>query len=56
MLSHPQGTNFNPTGTPQPSENEPPFKLPPRAGIAGVMISDWARGEPLDTHNASPKL
>jgi len=56
VLNHPQGTNFNPRGNPKLGEDEPPFKLPPRAGIAGVMISDWARGEPLDVHNASPKL
>ena len=56
MLNHPQGTNFNPARTLKPSENEPPFKLPPKAGIAGVMISDWVRGELLDTHHTSPRL
>ena len=31
----------------QPLEdpNDPPFRVPPRTAIAGVLISDWARGK-----------
>ena len=27
-----------------PGINEPPFRVPPRTAIAGVLISDWAFG------------
>ena len=27
-----------------PHVNEPPFRVPPRSAIAGVLISDWALG------------
>jgi len=27
-------------------DNEPPFRIPPRTAIAGVLISDWALGRP----------
>ena len=56
MLNHPQGTNLNPTGNPQPDENEPPFRVPSRSAIAGVLISDWVHGKSLDANCASPRL
>ena len=56
VLDHPQGTYFNPTGNSQPDENEPPFRIPPKTAIAGVLISDWAHGKSLDVHCATPKL
>lgn len=28
---------------------EPPFRVPPRAAIAGVLISDWAFGRAVDS-------
>ncbi|KAH8993316.1 NUDIX hydrolase domain-like protein [Lactarius hatsudake] len=41
----------DPNGQPQdastpvtPGVNEPPFRVPPRTAIAGVLISDWALG------------
>lgn len=55
-LNHPRGTSFNPTNASEQGEHDPPFRLPPRAGIAGVMISDWAHGRPLDVRDASPRL
>lgn len=56
VLSHPQGTNFRTQATTPPSENDPPFRLPPKAAIAGVLISDWAHGKSLDAHCTSPRL
>lgn len=43
VLGHSTGTTLNPlkpadTATAQ----EPPFRLPPRTAIAGVLINDWA--------------
>jgi len=29
--------------------NEPPFRVPPRTAIAGVLISDWALGNAVTT-------
>ncbi|THH29272.1 hypothetical protein EUX98_g4926 [Antrodiella citrinella] len=53
VLDHPDGTNMGPRETkPQDSPKagaealaEPPFRLPPTTAIAGVLISDWARGK-----------
>jgi len=56
VLNHPQGTNLGPTSTSQPGEHDPPFRVPPKTAIAGVLISDWANGRPLDSHCTSPKL
>jgi len=56
VLDHPEGTNLNTTANSQPSKDEPPFRIPPRTAIAGVLISDWARGKPLDIRCASPRL
>ncbi|CAE6405767.1 unnamed protein product [Rhizoctonia solani] len=30
---------------PQPLNDQPPFRVPPRSAIAGVLISQWAKGE-----------
>lgn len=30
---------------PANSPGEPPFRVPPMTAIAGVLISDWARGK-----------
>jgi NAD+ diphosphatase len=32
-----------------PGINEPPFRVPPRTAIAGVLISDWALGNAVAT-------
>jgi len=56
VLNHPQGTYISPAGTSQPGERDPPFRLPPKTAIAGVLISGWANGNPLDSHCASPRL
>ena len=56
VLDHPDGTNFSFARTPVPGEDDPPFRVPPKTAIAGVLISDWAHGMSLDTHCASPRL
>jgi len=56
VLNHPQGTNFSPIDTSQPGEHDPPFRVPPKTAIAGVLILDWANGRPLDSHCTSPRL
>ena len=56
VLNHPQGTNLNPMGTPQPGESNPPFRVPPKTAIAGMLILDWVNGKPLDSSSASPRL
>jgi len=56
VLDHPEGTNFNPNSTSQPGEDDPPFRVPPKSSIAGVLISDWAHGKSLDAHCVSPRL
>ena len=57
VLNHPQGTNLGPMYTSQQlSEHDPPFRVPPKTAIAGVLISDWANGKPLDSHCTSPRL
>ena len=56
VLDHPQGTDLSPTAPPQPGEQDPPFRVPPKTAIAGVLISDWAYGKALDSHCASLKL
>ena len=56
VLNHSQGANLGPIDTPQPGEQDPPFRVPPKTAIAGVLISDWANGRPLDSHCASPRL
>ena len=56
VLNHPQGTNLGPIDTSQPGEDNPPFRVPPKTAIAGVLISDWANGRPLDSHCTSPRL
>ncbi|KAH7345018.1 NUDIX hydrolase domain-like protein [Rhizoctonia solani] len=30
---------------PQPPKDQPPFRVPPQSAIAGVLISQWAKGE-----------
>ncbi|CAE6481409.1 unnamed protein product [Rhizoctonia solani] len=30
---------------PQPLKDQPPFRVPPQSAIAGVLISQWAKGE-----------
>lgn len=37
-ISQPQDVTTSVT----PGANEPPFRVPPRTAIAGVLISDWA--------------
>ena len=56
VINHPQGTNFDFTVNPQSGKNEPPFRIPPKTAIAGVLISDWVHGKALDDHCASPRL
>ncbi|KAI9449413.1 NUDIX hydrolase domain-like protein [Lactarius psammicola] len=36
--------NSQPQDASAPGVNEPPFRVPPRTAIAGVLISDWALG------------
>lgn len=55
VLNHPDGTNFNSAST-SPGKDDPPFRVPSKTAIAGVLISDWAHGMSLDTHCASPRL
>jgi NAD+ diphosphatase len=55
VLDHPEGTNFSFANTSTPGKDDPPFRVPPKTAIAGVLISDWAHGMSLDTHCASPK-
>ncbi|ELU41680.1 ATP-dependent RNA helicase drs1 [Rhizoctonia solani AG-1 IA] len=40
---------------PQPLNDQPPFRVPPRSAIAGVLISQWAKGEVpgLSSNNGS---
>jgi len=56
VLNHTEGTNFNTSSISALGEDDPPFRLPPKTAIAGVLISDWAHGISLDTHCASPRL
>ncbi|KAF9650585.1 hypothetical protein BDM02DRAFT_3154769 [Thelephora ganbajun] len=56
VLNHPQGTNLSPMSTSKPGERDPPFRVPSKTAIAGVLISDWAHGKSLDAHSASPRL
>ncbi|CEL57694.1 hypothetical protein RSOLAG1IB_02438 [Rhizoctonia solani AG-1 IB] len=32
---------------PRPVKDQPPFRVPPPSAIAGVLISQWAKGEVL---------
>lgn len=56
VLEHPEGTNFSPNSISKSGKDDPPFRVPPKTAIAGVLISDWAHGKSLDAHCASPKL
>jgi len=42
VLAHPNGIGFAPL---DPKLEYPEFRIPPTTAIAGVMISQWARGE-----------
>ncbi|KDQ08471.1 hypothetical protein BOTBODRAFT_37911 [Botryobasidium botryosum FD-172 SS1] len=42
VLAHPNGVGFAPLN---PKLEYPTFRIPPQSAIAGVMISQWARGE-----------
>ncbi len=42
MLAHPSGTKMgNPRKGPDATEDQPPFRVPPKTAIAGVLIDDW---------------
>jgi len=56
VLDHPEGTNLSPTADSQSDTNDPPFRVPPKTAIAGVLISNWAYDKPLDRHCATPRL
>lgn len=56
VLDHPEGTNFSSASISASGEGAPPFWLPPKTAIAGILISNWAHGMPLDNHCASPRF
>jgi len=56
VLDHPEGTNFGLTSNSQPGKDDPPFRVPPKTAIAGVLISDWARGKLSGSDSAGSRL
>ena len=53
--AHPDATDVKTASAPAPSTSAPPFKIPPRTAIGGVILSEWAYGR-AGPQPLNPKL